>query len=256
MATLGAGGRDSRVQAWLASRTFAELLSLAGAVTYGVTYYACVLFYTPFGVEPSDVGLGYGEVLAQAAAFLGFLVVVYCVSVYVGSSLGRMLDSLWSGGSASDVPGGAPKQPTPKSGSRRRTGRVPPRNWNVEPVPTPSAPPSPSPHLPARLPSKLVIAGLLLIVVIPVGAASVDRRRVQSGHEPAVGIGLLPWGDTAVARVSWIDASSNLPKLPTCVIRLGEAAGTEVLYDPQTSRTLRLPQSSIAVQIRPRSEHC
>jgi hypothetical protein len=240
------------VQAWLVSRTFAELLSLAGAVTYGVTYYACVLFYTPFGVEPSDVGLGYGEVLAQAAAFLGFLAVVYLVSLYVGSSLGRMLDSLWSGGSASDVPSGAPKQPTPRYGSRRRPGRVQPRDVNVEPVPSP-APPA---HPPARLPPNLVFAGLLLIAVILVGAASVDRRSVQSGHGPAVGLGLLPWGDTAVARVSWIDASSNLPRLPTCVIRLGEAAGTEVLYDPQTSRTLRLPQSSIVVQIRPRSEHC
>jgi hypothetical protein len=50
-----------------------ELLALAGALAFGVTYLGCVLFYAPLGVEPSDVGLGYAEVLAQAAVFIAIL---------------------------------------------------------------------------------------------------------------------------------------------------------------------------------------
>lgn len=36
------------------------------------TYFACVLFYGPFGVDPADVGLGYAEVLGQTAVYLVF----------------------------------------------------------------------------------------------------------------------------------------------------------------------------------------
>ena len=44
-----------------------------GATAYSITYLGCVVFYSPFGVEPADVGLGYADVLAQAAAYLALV---------------------------------------------------------------------------------------------------------------------------------------------------------------------------------------
>src|SRR4051794_7969021 len=46
-----------------------EVLALAGLVVYGVTYTACVIVYGAFGVEPADVGLGYADVIGQAAVY-------------------------------------------------------------------------------------------------------------------------------------------------------------------------------------------
>jgi hypothetical protein len=68
-------------------------------------------------------------------------------------------------------------------------------------------------------------------------------------------MGLLPWDDAETATVRWTAAGNVLP-LPTCVIRLGEAVGVEILYDPDAKETLRLPQASIAVVIKAQSHGC
>ena len=60
--------KSTEPAAWT-PKSVAELLAITSLFAYGVTYLACVLFYGPLGAEPSDVGLGYAEILAQAAVF-------------------------------------------------------------------------------------------------------------------------------------------------------------------------------------------
>jgi hypothetical protein len=100
----------------------------------------------------------------------------------------------------------------------------------------------------------LSVVGFLVANAIMFGWAFIDRGRIQDGKPAAGVLYLLPWSDSVVAQVSWTDAGG--PPLPRCVIRLGEAEGTEVLYDPKTSTTIRVPQSAVTVTIRPHSEGC
>jgi hypothetical protein len=65
-------GAPLRPPAWLTPRNLPEVLALVGALGYGCTYFACVLFYGPFGVDPGEVGLGYAEILGQTAVYLVF----------------------------------------------------------------------------------------------------------------------------------------------------------------------------------------
>ena len=110
------------------------------------------------------------------------------------------------------------------------------------------------PGLAWALISIIGFGGLFTIITSGI-AGSIE---VRDGKEPwdLFGLGLLPWSDTAVASVRWTGTAQSRPPLPRCVIRLGESAGTEVIYDPDTSTTLRLQQSSIAVRIRPNAEGC
>src|SRR3954447_2764057 len=55
---------------WLARNLSAlpALFGLAGALAYGALSVASTIFYERLGVTPSDVGLGYGEMLVRVAA--------------------------------------------------------------------------------------------------------------------------------------------------------------------------------------------
>ena len=70
---------------WLSPKLFAEILALAGALVYAVTYVACARFYSPLGIEPADVGLGYADMLSQAAVYL------LCTLLLTGGPLNSML---------------------------------------------------------------------------------------------------------------------------------------------------------------------
>jgi hypothetical protein len=232
------GESKFKLPPWLVPKNLAEVLAVAGAATYAVTYVACVIFYAPLGVEPSDVGLGYAEVLAQAAVYLGVLVGVGLVSWYVGTVATRAMDAIdWWWASRAAAPRARPRSGPRMSRSANALGR---------------------PHIlpPARMSSKFAVLLLFVLAVSVLATAAVDRGKVKSGQSPVFGGALFPWGDTEVAHLRWVDASAFATRLPRCVIRLGEAAGTEVLYDPRSSATLRLPQSALAVEIRPDAEGC
>lgn len=193
------------VPSWLTPRSLPEGLALAGALGYGITYFACALFYGPLGIEPADVGLGYADLLAQTAVYLAtafaFPVLILAVPILVVPAA----RSRWSPASTTLA-------------------------WT------------------------LAVAGFLVVNVLLVGWAFIDRSRIEDGKPAAGVLYLLPWSDSVVAHVSWTDA--DRPALPACVIRLGEAEGTEVLYDPTTSRTIRVPQSAVTVTIHPHSGGC
>jgi hypothetical protein len=192
-------------QSWLIPRSLPEGLALAGVLGYGITYFACAVFYGPLGIEPADVGLGYADLLAQTAVYLAaaftFPVLILAVPMLV-------------------LPG-----------ARSR--------W--------------APAWP-KLAWILAVVGFLVVNLTLLGWAFIDRGRIEDGKPAAGVLYLLPWSDSVVAHVSWTDAGG--PALPSCVIRLGETEGTEVLYDPEGSRTIRVPQSGVAVTIRPRSGGC
>jgi hypothetical protein len=66
--------RRENLPAWLVPKNVGEVLAVAAALAYGATYLGCMIFYGPLGVEPADVGLGYADLLGQAAVYLAILV--------------------------------------------------------------------------------------------------------------------------------------------------------------------------------------
>jgi hypothetical protein len=202
---------------WLVPTSVAETLALAGVTAYGATYLACVLFYGPLGIEPADVGLGYVEVLAQAAVYLALL---------LGINASVIVPLLYF---------------------RSRMGPAPPG----------------SPGLgPARLVRSNWLLGSIAVAVtlyLLVVSAIAGSEAVQHGSPPydslSFGLSVQPWSDAQVASVRWT-GPGTAPPIPGCLIRLGEAAGTEVFYSPVGNTTLMLPQSSISVVIRPELDSC
>lgn len=192
-------------RSWLTPRTLPEALALAGVLGYGITYFACAVFYGPLGIEPADVGLGYADLLAQTAVYLAAAFAFPVLILAVPMLLVPRVRSRWS-----------PEWP--------------------------------------KLAWMLAVFGFLVVNLSLLGWAFIDRGRIEDGKPAAGVLYLLPWSDSVVAHVAWTDSGG--PALPACVIRLGEADGTEVLYDPKGSRTIRVPQSAVAVSIRPHSEGC
>src|SRR4051812_13661890 len=189
---------------WLKQRSLTELLALAGVFAYGVTFLACVTFYGSFGVEPSDVGLGYTEMLAQAGVFLALFGAPPLFATLVWRSENR----------------------------RSRHYHLITGVGVIGPV---------------------VLVGFLSLY----SAARAASRVVERGEVPPDILGLLPWDDVEIAGVRWLkDADAGRIALPRCVVRLGEASGTEVFYDPRGSRTIRIPQSAVVVTIRHQAERC
>lgn len=182
------------------ARNVGEALAVTGAAAYGATYLGCIIFYGPFGVEPADIGLGYAELLGQAAVYLALLAATMVPLALLAVP------------SASD-----------RAGTAIAFG----------------------------------IALAITVIVALIGSAILGSSRVKDGKAPGgqLGLDVLPWNDAQVAAVRWI-GSGTPPPLPRCVVRLGESAGTEVLYDPATETTLRLPQSSVVVTIKPEEDPC
>ena len=99
-----------------------------------------------------------------------------------------------------------------------------------------------------------VVFGVVVITSAAIDSAQAKRGEAV-GYKGLLGLDLLPWSDTEVAAVTWT-GTGTAPVLPGCVIRLGEAASVEVLYDPYSKQTLRLPAASVTVTIKPRAEKC
>jgi hypothetical protein len=200
---LAGDAHRSRLPSWLVPASLPEALAVGGGLAYGVVYIACSLFYSPLGIAPSEVGLGYVEIVAQSATYLAIFAVVGAGFLWLATRLDESI---------------------------RR-----------EPL------------------SRLVGLMVLLTLVFVWSHAFIDRARVQDGKHPLrlslVGLKLLPWSNVEIARVQWTDATTD-PSLPGCVIRMGAADGTEVLYDPSAHATLRIPQDAVAVTIEPRTDEC
>jgi len=86
-------------------------------------------------------------------------------------------------------------------------------------------------------------------------AANSDRGRILGGTRPEnVVYGLRPPWSAEVVRVAWAEAPSpRKPQLPPCLLYLGEASGTSVLFDARSGhrRALRLPTSKLLIEVLP-----
>ena len=67
----------------------AGMLAFAGLILYVLLWVGYVRFYAPFGLSPADLGLGYVELLAQAA--VGAIVLVTPAAVAAAIPVGHFV---------------------------------------------------------------------------------------------------------------------------------------------------------------------
>lgn len=191
------------------------VVSLVGALVYVATRLGQVSFYGEFGLDPEDVGIGYAETLTRAAAAILPLVLL---TIWVGAMATRVI------------------------GERGRT-------WVVQLVRERRA------GFAAL--SVLFLFGTFVYAVfgLPVQYARIAAD-VQSGDTPAldprrIGPQLTnPLGIRAErVRVTWIEQGEAPYKLDEgqAFVYLGHANGLTALYDLKYRRTVRVPDTSIAV---------
>jgi len=232
----------------------------------------CNQVYEPLGVNPASVGLGYGELLIRAAvAWVGIVglllggVAMGALTTWLVASKSKpravslliiatlllilagilLIDQRWAvagltTGAGVLIGGWVVVIPTRRAkGSglavvgeaRRRSATEPTLIFLV-------------------LALVLLITGTFLVV-----AAAEDRSRLQQGLRPVpiAGDTPPPW-NAEVVRASWVNSPGPThPRMPRCLLYLGQANGTSVLYDarPAHHRTLRSPNSSVAIEVLP-----
>jgi hypothetical protein len=83
-------------------------------------------------------------------------------------------------------------------------------------------------------------------------AANSARNDLWEGYANPPGLWTQPWSSRVVI-VRSAESHERVPRLPRCVLYLGEANGTSVFYaaspDDDDGRTFRLPASSVRVEI-------
>lgn len=200
-----------RWRAWLADLSPVAVVTWLGVFAYFVTRSGQTSFYSRFGVEPEDVGLGYAETLSRAA--VGLLLILLVAGTYslflalvprfilgvrpaglgtfARSVVGFLLVALpilllWMPHTYS------------RDAARVRDGK------SMRP------------------------AGL-----------STPRRIITN----PLGLRVEP------VRVSWIDETHAVYDFGrTEVMYLGRADGTAVFYDPRSQRTVRVPENNIVIE--------
>jgi hypothetical protein len=179
------------------------------------------MFYGRFGVEPGDVGLGYADLLGQAAVFLAAAVVaVFAVAVLTAAVLAAVAE-----------------QPSSKRFVRAFRNELA--------------------RVRASRPRRVFVLAITLAFVLGylVVESLWQSSAIRTGETPTGLSVLLPWSDPVAAHVVWADGNAARPALPAnCLIRLGEGQGTEIFYDHRSHETLRLPQGEIKVTISPEED--
>jgi hypothetical protein len=250
-------------------------LTLGGLFVYGALRLDYSLFYGRFGIKPEDVGLGYGEVLSQSVAglvaYAVFLLVISVLlrphgfigirgtgpirffslrPVLVGVALvvsallilafvlvirtdlfDLAFAALGAAGGASLIAlfgheifalGNQPR-------TRLESWRAALRAW-IPPI---------------------VIYTLLAASL----SALADGAKVHTGHSTHLtflGIPVTAWGADR-ASLNWIakPPSEYSQWAHDCLMYLGQANGTTILYDVASARTIRLATGDVVVLIAP-----
>jgi hypothetical protein len=219
---------DSEVWSLLGSLggLFTVVAALFGAITFVGLSFATAAVYSPVGVEPSEVGLDYANLLAESAQIVAYVLSVPILGALVvlgGFLLVRVLGRF------------EPFQsPRLDEEARKRSVRR------------------------ARLRRRIVL--IVVAVLVSLYAAAWAYFNVVLEVQAARGYLLRGWGETGtsvttpwefeVVHVRWLDDSKSLPALPNCMLYLGRDSGTDVFYAPRKERTLRLPASAIYIGAR------
>jgi hypothetical protein len=224
-------------------------LTLAGLILYGVALLGYRAFYGRLGIEPEEAGLGYTQILAQAAFGATFFLIVILASdffegglvEYFTQDLLHRLFAVWSvitivflsllsnGGSRVSgiiviamalISGPLPflyfrssKQPSPKGAGR------------------------------------ILIFYLVILVVTPVLVGRQLANDYIAGEEetPIAIVGMLHVNVKSVT-VSWIgDDPPWAPTTEATFLCLGQSNGMVTLYDRRSDKTYRLPIGSVAI---------
>jgi hypothetical protein len=113
-----------------------------------------------------------------------------------------------------------------------------------------------TPRLRRLLPSliPLLLFTVTGVVLIPAFAA---RSALEDGSKPkSLFLTVNPWS-AEVAHVAWAhEEPADAEGLPTCILYLGQADGTSVLYDGKTRQTWRIPSSELIVRAMPSLTEC
>jgi hypothetical protein len=98
----------------------------------------------------------------------------------------------------------------------------------------------------------LVTLGCFPIIIafgLFVSVAAGTAAAIQEGHAGYLytgGLRLLPWGAQHVTIVALPNSNWNVPN-NDCLLYLGQANGTSIVYDVRRKETLRLPSSDVVV---------
>jgi hypothetical protein len=199
------------------------ILAVAGAAWYGLLSLGAVIVYDPLGVQPREVGLTGGTVLAQSAIGLAASLVLLFVLERVTLFLTVLV--------------------------------------TVRPVES-AAVPDRRPSLLRSLAFTSAIIGTVAIFVV-LWSSLDARDDLESGRRPSSGIlpGLdpvfpSPW-QGEIAEIDWAgDKPSGFGDLPSCALYLGQAGGIAVIYDPAKKDTLRIPSSAVIVTTQRDRDRC
>jgi hypothetical protein len=256
------------------------VLGVVGALSYGALNVAATTFYEPLGVTPSEVGLGYGELLARTAVVVAVLGAMAVAGfVFVGAAVHGLIGRLGGGVN------GAARLRVRDRVVVATVGTVVLGAYDVmlsasSPVKWSSAQAigiatfsllvafavliclvfvaKHSARKCGLTERHVLIVGLCLVFAAPssfVAFAREGRREVQLGHRQRAVFGSpLPWQVT-FARVTWKDSSRTAPD---CLLYLGSSGSAVVFYDPNSAerRSLRLPASDVIVEYLPDRATC
>jgi hypothetical protein len=215
------------------------LLILVGVLVYGCLSMIYWSFYGPLGIDPSDVGLNYANVLSRAAAliFVPFIAVVY-VGLLVG--LVRIIPPATE---ATVKLLRVRRKPFRTAATRRITPRA---DWSI----------------PKWAMGAVGIAIALLLTVLfimQIIQASFLAASVRSGKP--IRDSYVGWMQPALfsIRADPVTVSSNgtadeapiVEKLSkrTDLLYLGQANGTLVLYDPRQEIAFYLPANTAVLTV-------
>jgi hypothetical protein len=108
-----------------------------------------------------------------------------------------------------------------------------------------------------RLVPKLILYVLIIVAGVLLIPAFTARSALENGSKPnTLILTLNPWS-AEVAHVAWAhEEPPEAEGLPTCVLYLGQADGTSVLYDGKTQQTWRIPSSELIVRAMPSLTEC
>lgn len=196
------------LQSWLG--LVAPTLALVGLIAYSLVRLGYSIFYGPLDVSPDEVGLGYGQSLAEAgvglfllALILGVVATIFALLIRLvarQSNLPVALSWRWFLGALAILVLASMINSTVLHAAMRADAVQ--HGEQVKPVRT-----------------------LFLIPAIPISA------------EPVT----IDW---------IVSPAPTVPVSLTCVLYLGQAGGIAVFYDPRDHVTLRLPMNAISITSR------
>jgi hypothetical protein len=257
-------------------RDVTAVLGVAAVVLFAVLRFAYERFYSPLGLSPDDLGLGYVDLLSRSSGLLGISVVfavLFATVVFGAISLGLFA-----------VKGASPSsRPVRPSVVRISTGALiavavyagaevggPAGRRTVELVVfafiaatflallktgTPA-------WRRERLGDLVQVAAVSAAFGLLLGAGLVNLVAAEDGDDARAGLSPdSSWGGwrADAATISWTTADVDArlrSRAATCVMYLGTANGTVFVYRPSRTggTSLRLPASAVAVEVHPKAD--